>query len=104
LGQMLGTMAEIVLDMIALAFEDIDSLILNLPTGTAKVTNIRHVAGREGVVGDPTIVIQAFTGGFMGDLQITPIDQQGLVTAPDGHLINPWPAPNRAMPAVPAPL
>ena len=56
LSQMLGTMAEVVFDVVAFAFQNVDTFVLNLATGAGKVTHICNVAGREGVVGEPTKV------------------------------------------------
>jgi hypothetical protein len=104
LGEMLGTMAEVVFDVVAFPFQDIDALVLNLPAGAAKVTDIFCVASREGVVGDPTVVIQDFASCLMGDEQIAPVNQQGIVTAADGHLIDPLPTPPLALFPIPPPL
>ena len=55
--------------MVTFSFQDVDTLILDLPTGAAKVTNIFHAIFRDVVVGHPTVVKQNLAALFMGNLQ-----------------------------------
>ena len=55
---MLCAMPKIVFDMVAFSFQDIDALVLDLPAGAPKVTNIFHAIFRDVVVGCPTVVKQ----------------------------------------------
>jgi hypothetical protein len=83
--QILLAMPKIVLEMIPF-LEDIMALVLGLPPSPSSLHNRFYILFGDQVVGCEGIAIENFPAGFMGDGQLTPIDEQGTVSAATARL------------------
>jgi hypothetical protein len=79
-SQVLFAVAEVVLQVIALGFEDIVVFVFTLPAGLTGFDDLDHGLVREGMIGDKGIMIQLLPGFAVGDDNLTPIDIQSFVT------------------------
>ena len=76
---MLFAVGKVVIEMIAVVFEDIIVFVLDFPTGAACGNSLYDIVFVNGVRGGPRIAVDKLLFGF-GDSDFAPVHQQGIVT------------------------
>lgn len=94
-------MAVIVFEVVALGLEDMVVLVLDLPAGPTSRHDGLDSLGGQVMVGDKGMVIEDFAGRFMGNGQVAPVDQQGLLASPQGQFVEIAITPHFAIATVP---
>jgi hypothetical protein len=79
IGQMLLAMTEVMVEMIALIFEDLVVFVLDFPAGTASGDYLRHVIVGNQMRRCPGVAEKHLAFGI-GQRQYAPIDHQGVIT------------------------
>ena len=75
-------MPKVMFEVVALVFEDVDTLILDFPAGASTRSYICDRTGIDDVIRGPSIAIEQFPGNVVDDSQFTPIDKQGILPPP----------------------
>ena len=73
------TMAEVMLQVIALGLEHIVVLVLTLPPPATGLCHLCHVVRTDTVVGDKRVVIELFTRFGVSDGDFNPVDRERLL-------------------------
>ena len=94
-------MAKVMGEVVALVLENIDVFILNFPAGTAGSSQEIDILTGHRMIGNPTVVIELFTGDFMRNGQLEPVNQKCILTSPNGHLVDEPIRPDFPMTAIP---
>jgi len=82
--QMLFAATEIVLEVAALGFQDIECLVLDLPSGAAGGGEVGDIFPADLRIGDETVTISRFPG-VVADLDRQPVDRHRLLVAARRH-------------------
>jgi len=101
---MLFAVAEVVFHVIAFCFQGVVVFVFNFPAGTPSLNNGNHIVCGDRMVGHKGVVVQDFAGVLMSDDQLTPIDNEGVLSIAQGDLGGKAIAPYLAMFAVPMAL
>ena len=67
-------MPEVMFKVIALGFQGIVIFVFDFPACSSNLGKLNNICSRDRVVGHEVVLIQDFTGIFMGDDQFEPID------------------------------
>src|SRR3990172_10153172 len=101
---MLFAMPEIVFQVVALGFQGIVILVLNLPPSTPCFDYGGNIFGSDRNVGDEGILVQNFACGFMRNDQFAPVDLNCVAAIPQRDLVDEAVAPDFAVFSVPTTL
>ena len=77
---MLLTVPEVVFQMIAFGFENVVVFIFNFPASVPGIDNRDNRLLRELMIGHKGVVVELFACFAMGDGDLAPIDQQGILS------------------------
>jgi hypothetical protein len=72
-------MPKVMFQVITLGLEGIVVLVFDFPAGSSHLGKLNNIDGSNGMVGHKAVLIQNGTCSFMGDDQLEPIDEQGIV-------------------------
>ena len=97
--QGLFAVAEIVLEVVAVVLEDVEGLVLDLPARAAAGGEFGDVVTIDRQVGDEAVAVGQLAGG-VGDLDLQPVDREGVGAVAQGHVVEPSVAMDRAVAAV----
>src|SRR6266436_999041 len=87
-GERSLSVPEIVFEVVSVGLEDVESLVLDLPAGTAAGGDFGDVVPVDREIGDEAVVIGTFSGGI-ADLDFEPVDQQSVLAVAQRHPAHP---------------
>src|SRR5215831_17473244 len=87
-GEMLVAVTEIMFDVIALGFQDVEGLVFDFPAGTAAGGQSGDVAGADLKIGDEAVAVGHFIVG-VEDLDLEPVDLQGILAIAQRNIVDP---------------
>ena len=87
-GEVLFAVPEIMFEVVAVIFQDVEGLILDFPSGSGAVGDLGDIGFVDWQIGDEGALIGDLALG-VGDGQSDPVDQKGLFAVPQGNLVEP---------------
>ncbi len=81
-------MAEVVLEIVALGFEHVEALVLDLPAGAATSGEVGNIVRGDGQRGDPGILVGDLAGAI-DDLERQPVDDERVLAVTDRDALEP---------------
>lgn len=85
---MLVAVTEIMFDMIAPGFQDVEGLVFDFPAGTAAGGQSGDVGWADLEIGDEAVAIGYFIVG-VEDLDLEPVDLQGILAVAQRNIVDP---------------
>ena len=86
-GQALAAVPEVALEVVAVACQAVESLLLDLPAGSSGPRNCRHVVGRDLQAGEERVRVGALAVALDGELDPGPL--HGVVAVADRQPVHP---------------
>src|SRR5713226_2007313 len=87
-GEVILAVAEIVFEIVALGLERVESLVLDLPAGSAAGGEFDDVGAIDRQIGDEAVAVGDLAGG-VDDLYREPVDAHGILAVAQGQIAQP---------------
>jgi len=99
--QMVVPMTKIMFQRVTLIFEPIDGFIFDFPPCATQMTSRGDVLRSQPMVGHPGVEKKRLPTLGIGDLQLTPVDEERIFAGTERELAGPAIGPKRMAPAIP---
>src|ERR1700761_5772997 len=82
-------MAEIMFEVIAFGFKDVEFFVFDFPAGTAASSGFGDVMGSDRKIGYETVVIGDLAAVGAADFDVEPVDVEGILAVAQRHVMEP---------------